>query len=98
MRATINNCKDEQILKELCSLFERGLIQKEIILSVDEAHNEEEAYNTVSKKYGISPKTAEFIFHMTFDHWFSRKGARVTEKTGGYSQENQRTCRKGWFV
>lgn len=50
--------------------FERGLIQKEIILSVDEAHNEEEAYNTVSKKYGISPKTAEFIFHMTFDHWF----------------------------
>lgn len=79
MRATINNCKDEQILKELCSLFERGLIQKEIILSVDEAHNEEEAYNTVSKKYGISPKTAEFIFHMTFDHWFSLNYEKVNK-------------------
>ena len=43
MKATINNCHDEQILKELCSIFERGLIQKEIILSVDDAQNEEEA-------------------------------------------------------
>ena len=71
MKATINNCHDEQILKELCSIFERGLIQKEIILSVDDAQNEEETYNVICTKYGISHKTADFIFHTTFNHWFS---------------------------
>ena len=87
MKATINNCHDEQILKELCSIFERGLIQKEIFLSVDDAQNEEEAYNVICTKYGISHKTADFIFHTTFNHWFSPNYDKVKSAYDSIARE-----------
>ena len=87
MKATINNCHDEQILKELWSIFERGLIQKEIILSVDDAQNEEEAYNVICTKYGISHKTADFIFHTTFNHWFSLNYEKVKSAYDSIARE-----------
>ena len=44
MKSSIHKCKDEQILKELCSIFKKGLVQKELVDSTFEARNEEEVY------------------------------------------------------
>lgn len=44
MKVTIYNCQDEQILKDLCSIFKRGMVQKELIDTTDAANDLEETY------------------------------------------------------
>ena len=66
MMATIYKCQDEQILKDLCSIFKRGMVQKELIDTTDAANDLEETYQAICDKYGVSKKTAEFIMNMTF--------------------------------
>lgn len=77
MMATIYKCQDEQILKDLCSIFKRGLVQKELIDTTDAANDLEETYLAICDKYGVSKKTAEFIMNMTFKHWFSLNVKKV---------------------
>lgn len=71
MRTSIYKCQDEQILKELCSIFKNGMVQKELIDTTDAANSLEETYQAICDKYGVSRKTAEFIMNMTFKHWYS---------------------------
>ena len=77
MMATIYKCQDEQILKDLCSIFKRGMVQKELIDTTDAANDLEETYLAICDKYGVSKKTAEFIMNMTFKHWFSLNEKKV---------------------
>ena len=77
MKVTIYNCQDEQILKDLCSIFKRGMVQKELIDTTDAANDLEETYQAICDKYGVSKKTAEFIMNMTFKHWFSLNEKKV---------------------
>lgn len=71
MRTSVYKCQDEQILKELCSIFKRGMVQKELIDATDSAKDMEEAYHAICDKYEVSKKTAEFIMNMSFKQWFS---------------------------
>ena len=79
MGATVNNCKDEQILKELCSVFEKPLVQAEINHLIEDASSMDEAYDILCKHYNIAQKTAEFIMNMTFIHFYSLNYQKVKE-------------------
>ena len=94
MKSSIHKCKDEQILKELCSIFKKGLVQKELVDSTFEARNEEEVYQAIITKYGVSKKTAEFIINMTFGNLFSLNYDKVCAAYEALSRElsNQSNC------
>ena len=79
MRATINNCKDEHILKELCSVFKTPLVQSDINHSIDNATSMDDALDILSKKFGICKKTAEFIMDMTISHFYSLNYEKVNK-------------------
>lgn len=90
MNTSIYKCKDEQILKELCSIFKRGLGQKELIDASEMAKDIEETCQVICDKYGVSRKTAEFIMNMTFKHWFSLNLQKVEAAYEAWVKESQK--------
>ena len=77
MRSSIHKCKDEQILKELCSVFRTPLVQSEINHSIENATSIDAALDILSRKFGICKKTAEFIMDMTISHFYSLNYEKV---------------------
>lgn len=91
MSASIYKCKDEQILKDFCSIFRTGLVQKELIDSTDAAKDMEETYQVICDKYGVAKKTAEFIMNMTFKQWFSLNLKKVETAYDVLVAENKKS-------
>ena len=71
MSSSIQKCKDEQILKELCSVFKKPLVQSEINHSIENAASIDDALDILIQKFDISQKSAEFIMDMTISHFYS---------------------------
>lgn len=71
MSSSIQKCKDEQILKELCSVFKKPLVLSEINHSIENAASIDDALDILIQKFDISQKSAEFIMDMTISHFYS---------------------------
>ena len=78
MITSIYKCKDEQILKELCSIFRDANPLHELKdILFDDSLSMEDTTKVISEKYGISEKTSEFILNMKIEHFCSLNKKKV---------------------
>jgi hypothetical protein len=80
MITSIYKCKDEQILKELCSIFRDANPLHELKeILFDDSLSMEDTIKLISERFRISKKTSEFILNMKIDHFCSLNDQKVEE-------------------
>ena len=78
MSASIYKCKDEQILKELCSIFRDANPLHELKeILFEDSLSVEDAIKAISEKFEISKKTSEFILNMKIGYICSLNKQKV---------------------
>lgn len=80
MSASIYKCKDEQILKELCSIFRDANPLHELKeILFEDSLSMEDTFKEISEKFEVSKKTSEFILNMKIEHFCSLNEQKIEE-------------------
>jgi hypothetical protein len=89
MSASIYKCKDEQILKELCSIFRDANPLHELKeILFEDSLSMEDTFKAISEKFEISKKTSEFILNMKIEHFCSLNEKKIEAAYEAIISEN----------
>lgn len=100
MSANIYKCKDEQILKELCSIFGGAHPLHELIdILLDESLlSMDDTIKVISENFGISEKTSEFILNMQIGHFSKLDKEKMDEVYERFNYDRNPKVSQRFFI